>query len=175
MQIPPINPNDKQSGKIQSSVNNQDDIEQVFEEQKAPDKLTVGEEDNIPQSTKKDGGIWASIMEELKGFFDKNKTETEIETEKILEERGIVDANNINDVKNLNTYLEAKRQEYLVSHPEPVFNTEDNPGLSALNQEEIKAQWQNGLNQFLAQEENKYKSDNDFSSSDDDSRIEKKD
>lgn len=175
MQIPPINPNDKQSGKMQNAVNNEEDIEQVFAEEKKVEKISVEENNDIPQSNKKDCGIWASIMEDLKGFFDKTKTETEIETEKILEERGIINAHNINDVKNLNTYLEAKRQEYLVSHPEPVFNTEDNPGISILNQEEIKAQWLNELNMFLAQEGNKYRADNKISDSDNDSKIEKKD
>lgn len=159
MQIPPINPNDKSSdtNKISREYTENND-ESVFGEKQTSSENNIETnipEDNVLSSNKKDGGIWAEIMEALKGFFDKNKSETQIETEKILKEKGIVETENTKEIKNVNVDLEAKKQEYLVSHPEPVFNEADNPGISAVEQEAMRVQWQNGLNRFVSEETNK--------------------
>ena len=90
-----IQPNKIGSFQPESTQNiekkDKEDIELVFEEQNISDEeiegalIELSTENNmiIAKRKNKDTGIWATLMEDMKKFFEKDESLTEIETKKI--------------------------------------------------------------------------------------------
>lgn len=143
-----------------------EEIELVFDEQEIKEDvegalIELSTEDNmiIAKRKNKDTGIWATLMEEMKKFFEKDESLTEIETKKILEKK-LKQKPNTKEFKIHDEYMESKRQEYLVSHPQPQVSSADNPVFGNAAQVAAYTQWVNNMNNYMNEEETKYREEN---------------
>lgn len=144
-----------------------EDIELVFEEQKVSDEeiegalIELSSENNmlVTKRKGKDTGIWATLMEEMKSFFEKDESLTEIETKKILEKQ-LKKRPDTKEFKIHDEFMESKRQEYLVSHPQPQVSSPDNPVFGNAVQMAAYTQWVNNLTNYMNEQETKYREEN---------------
>lgn len=145
---------------------NSEQIELVFDEKDFQENvegalIELSTEDNmlVTKRKGKDTGIWATLMEEMKSFFEKDESLTEIETKKILEKK-LKQRPDTKEFKIHDQFMEAKRQEYLVSHPQPQVSSADNPVFGNAIQTAAYTQWVNNMNNYMNEQETKYREEN---------------